>query len=66
MRKFKKWTAAALSLMLLGSLTACQKNEAEKAGQEGAAKRRTQPKSWTHWSFILRPQKKAESFRIWK
>lgn len=38
MRKFKKWTAAALSLMLLGSLTACQKNEAEKAGQEGAAK----------------------------
>ena len=38
MRKFKKWTAAALSLMLLGSLTACQKDEAEKAGQEGAAK----------------------------
>lgn len=38
MRKFKKWTAAALSLMLLGSLTACQKEEAEKAGQEGAAK----------------------------
>ena len=38
MRKFKKWTAAALSLMLLGSLTACQKGEAEKAGQEGAAK----------------------------
>ena len=38
MRKFKKWTAAALSLMLLGSLTACQKDEAEKVGQEGAAK----------------------------
>lgn len=38
MRKFKKWTAAALSLMLLGSLTACQKEEAEKAGQEGSAK----------------------------
>ncbi len=38
MRKFKKWTAATLSLMLLGSLTACQKEAAEKAGQEGAAK----------------------------
>lgn len=38
MRKSKKWTAAALSLMLLGSLTACQKEEAEKASQEGTAK----------------------------
>lgn len=38
MRKSKKWTAAALSLMLLGSLTACQKDEAEKASQEGTTK----------------------------
>lgn len=38
MRKFKKWTAATLSLMLLGTFTACQKEAAEKAGKEGAAK----------------------------